>query len=74
MRRQILANLTILAFVTGTTTDAMAFDHKASHGSHVRHFHAGGTHSFGPPGAVTDLPGSAAPMTPVALSTSAPSG
>lgn len=47
MRRQILANLTILAFVTGTTTGAMAFDHKASHGSHVRHFHAGGTHSFG---------------------------
>ena len=30
MRKQILANLTILAFVTGMTTGAMAFDHKAS--------------------------------------------
>jgi hypothetical protein len=47
MRKQILANLTILAFVTGMTTGAMAFDHKADRASHVRHFHAGATHSFG---------------------------
>jgi hypothetical protein len=48
MRKQILANLTILAFVSGMTTGAMAFDHKAGHGSnHARAFHTGGTHSFG---------------------------
>ena len=46
MRKQILANLTILAFITGMTTGAMAFDHKPDRASHVRHFHAGGTHSF----------------------------
>jgi hypothetical protein len=48
MRKQILANLTILAFVTGMMTDAMAFDHKGGHGGHhVGGFHAGGTHSSG---------------------------
>jgi hypothetical protein len=48
MRKLILANLTIFAFVTGMTTGATAFDRKAGHGGHhVRGFHAGGTHSSG---------------------------
>lgn len=48
MRKQILTNLTILAFLTGMTTGAMAFEHKAGRsGSHARAFHAGGTQSVG---------------------------
>ncbi len=47
MRKEILAGLTILAFVTGMTAGALAFDNKPDRAGHVRHFHAGGTHSFG---------------------------
>jgi hypothetical protein len=48
MRKQILSSLTMLALVTGMTTGAMAFHHKAGHGGHhVRGFHAGGMHSVG---------------------------